>query len=269
VPPAMRIVQIVLSLERMRWIPEPAGGALIAINIPSFQLWAFADGANADRATLTMPVVAGRAMRTETPVFIGEMRYVEFSPYWNVPTSILRNEILPQLATDPNYLVREQMEVVSTRREQLPPMTDGGTAIAALHSGEARLRQRPGPKNALGGVKFGLPNAMDIYLHATPASQLFERARRDFSHGCIRVGEPAALAQFVLRGRREWTPAQIEAAMTSGVNRTVPLEAPIPVIVFYTTAIVDAEGRARFLDDIYGHDRRLLAALRAAGRSVV
>jgi murein L,D-transpeptidase YcbB/YkuD len=268
VPLATRVMQIVLSLERMRWLPAPAPGPLIAINIPSFQLWAFADAANADHPTLTMPIVAGRAMRTETPVFIGAMRYVEFSPYWNVPPGILRNEILPQLARDPAYLAREDMEVVTTRRGTPAPTVDIDASIAALRSGEARLRQRPGARNALGGAKFVLPNTMDVYLHATPARQLFDRARRDFSHGCIRVREPVALAGFVLRGRPEWTSAQIEAAMTSGVNRTVLLDAPIPVIVFYTTAIVDAEGRALFLDDVYGHDRRLLAALRAAGRSV-
>jgi murein L,D-transpeptidase YcbB/YkuD len=267
-PFATRVIQIVLSLERMRWLPAPAPGPLIAINIPSFQLWAFADAANADHPTLTMPVVAGRAMRTETPVFIGEMRYVEFSPYWNVPPSILRNEILPLLARNPAYLEREHMEIVSARRDTPLATADIGASIAALRSGEARLRQRPGPRNALGGVKFVLPNTMDIYLHSTPARELFDRARRDFSHGCIRVREPVALAEFVLRGRPEWTSAQIEAAMTSRANRTVPLSAPIPVVVFYTTAIVDSDARALFLADVYGHDRELLSTLRTAGRSV-
>ena len=215
-----------------------------------------------------MPVVVGRAMRTETPVFIGEMRYVEFSPYWNVPPSILRNELLPRLARDPSYLDRENMEIVSVRGDGSAHAADVDAAIAALRSGEARLRQRPGPKNALGGVKFVLPNTMDIYLHATPDRQLFDRARRDFSHGCIRVREPEVLAAFVLRGRPEWTAAAIEAAMTSGVNRSVALAAPIPVVVFYTTAVVDGEGHPHFLRDVYGHDRKLLAALRGAGRSV-
>jgi murein L,D-transpeptidase YcbB/YkuD len=268
VPIAMRVTQIVLSLERMRWLPAPASGPLIAINIPSFQLWAIADARDASRPVLTMPIVAGRAMRTETPVFIGDMRYVEFSPYWNVPASILRNEVLPQIARDPTYLEREDMEVVSARSGSPAPSADIGESIAALRSGETRLRQRPGPRNALGGVKFVLPNTMDIYLHATPARALFDRARRDFSHGCIRVRDPEALAEFVLRGRPEWTPADIEAAMASGVNRVVALDAPIPVVVFYTTAIVDAEGRALFMADVYGHDRKLMAALRAAGRSL-
>jgi len=261
VPVTKRLTQIVLSLERLRWLPRLPPGPLIAINIPSFQLWAFADASDVQRATLSMPVVVGRAMRTETPVFIGEMRFVEFSPYWNVPPGILRNELLPRLASDPSYFEREAMEVVSTGRDGRTYAAGDGTSIAALRAGEARLRQRPGVRNALGGVKFVLPNTMDIYLHATPARELFARSRRDFSHGCVRVREPEALAQFVLRGKPEWTPGEIEAAMTSGVNRTVPLAAPVPVVVFYTTAIVDSDGRALFLADIYGHDRKLVNAL--------
>ena len=266
-PVADRVGQIVLSLERLRWLPDFGAGPLIAINIPSFRLWAFADAHGAGRATLAMPVVVGKAMRSETPVFIGEMRYVEFSPYWNVPPGILRNELLPRLAADPAYLTREDMEVVSTRRDGAA-LPDASAGVAALHSGEARLRQRPGPRNALGGVKFVLPNTMDIYLHATPARELFDRTRRDFSHGCIRVRDPAALAAFVLRDAPEWTLPQIEAAMASGVNRVVPLATPTPVLVFYTTAIVDGEGRAIFLPDVYGHDRRLIAALRGRSRPV-
>jgi len=264
-PVAERIEQIVLSLERLRWLPDFDTGPLIAINIPSFRLWAFADARGANRATLSMPVVVGRAMRSETPVFIGEMRYVEFSPYWNVPPGILRNELLPRLLQDPSYLKREDMEIVSTRRGGAA-FADEAASVAALRSGEARLRQRPGPRNALGGVKFVLPNTMDIYLHATPARELFDRTRRDFSHGCIRVRDPEALASFALRDSPAWTLPQIEAAMTSGVNRVVPLAAPIPVVVFYTTAIVDGEGRAVFLPDVYGHDRKLIAALRGRSR---
>ena len=138
-----------------------------------------------------MPVIVGRAMRTETPVFIGEMRYVEFSPYWNVPPSILRKEILPALRRDPAYLVRQDMELVSTGPDRTVTTTVDATALAALESGALRVRQRPGPRNALDGVKFVLPNTMDIFLHGTPAPALFKRARRDFSHGCIRVADPA------------------------------------------------------------------------------
>lgn len=267
VPPSARVVQIALSLERLRWLPDLPPGALVAINIPSFRLWAFADAAESGRATLSMPVVVGRAVRTETPVFIGEMRWVEFSPYWNVPPSILRKELLPRIARDPSYLDREEMEVVDAGADGTVYAGIDETTLGALSSGAARLRQRPGPRNALGGVKFVLPNSLDIYLHATPAEELFARPRRDFSHGCIRVREPEALAEFVLRGSPEWTPAAIRAAMTSGENRTVRLAAPVPVVIFYTTVIVDSAGSAQFLPDVYGHDARLREAIAVASRA--
>jgi murein L,D-transpeptidase YcbB/YkuD len=262
VPLATRVTQIELALERMRWLPGFDDGRAIAINVPSFQLWAFADARDTGRATLSMPVIVGKAVQHETPIFIGEMRAVEFSPYWNVPRNILRNETLPRLARDPGYLQREDMELVGTRGDgRVLTQVDAAT-LDALRAGELRVRQRPGAKNALGGVKFVLPNTMEIYLHGTPARELFERTRRDFSHGCIRVRDPAALAAFVLQGRTEWTAEAIATAMASGHSRTVPLRAPIPVVVFYTTAIVDGAGRVLFLPDVYGHDRRLLEALR-------
>lgn len=264
VPLHHRVDQITLSLERMRWLPDFPPGPMIAVNIPSFRLWGFADAGASDRPTLAMPVIVGRAMRTETPVFIGEMRYVEFSPYWNVPPSILRGETLPALRRDPSYLQRQDMELVSTGRDRTVTTTVDAATLAALESGALRVRQRPGARNALDGVKFVLPNTMDIYLHGTPAVALFDRARRDFSHGCIRVADPAALARFVLRDQPEWTAARIEAAMSSGTMTTVKLIGSIPVVVFYTTAIAGADDRALFLADVYGHDRKLAVALRAA-----
>ena len=262
VPVEARMTQIELALERLRWLPELPPGPAIAINIPSFRLWALADASDTRGAALSMPTVVGRALRGETPVFIGEMRAVEFSPYWNVPPSILRNEVLPRLARDPGYLQREGMELVPARGHGAAITAIDAAGLSALRDGTMRVRQRPGPKNALGGVKFVLPNTMDVYLHGTPEGQLFERTRRDFRHGCIRVRDPEALAAFVLRELPEWTPETIAAAMTSGQNRWVRLPAPIPVIVFYTTAIVDGAGRVMFMTDVYGHDARLLAALR-------
>jgi murein L,D-transpeptidase YcbB/YkuD len=267
VPVDARVRQIELSLERLRWLPELPPGPLIAINVPSFRLWGFADARLADRAALSMPVIVGNAIRGETPMFIGAMRYVEFSPYWNVPPNILRNELLPQLARDPTLLQRDEMELVGASRAGPATTVIDDLALAGLRSGELRLRQRPGAKNALGGAKFVLPNAMQVYLHGTPARELFERTRRDFSHGCIRVREPAALALFVLHDQPEWTPATIDAAMNSGFSRTVKLTAPISVVVFYTTAIVDAEGHAHFLPDVYGHDLELAGALRSSRKT--
>jgi len=263
-PLAARVTQIELAMERLRWLPEFAPGPAIAINVPSFQLWAFADARDTTSAALSMPVIVGKAVQHETPIFIGEMRAVEFSPYWNVPRNILRNETLPRLERDPGYLEREAMELVSTRGDGRVLMSVDPASLDALRAGEYRVRQRPGMKNALGGVKFVLPNTMDVYLHGTPARELFERTRRDFSHGCIRVRDPEALAAFVLRGKPEWTAEAIDAAMSAGRNRTVALVAPIPVVVFYTTAIVDGAGRAIFLPDVYGHDRKLSDALRPA-----
>ncbi len=266
VPPAARVRQIALSLERLRWLPELPHGPLIAINIPSFRLWAFADPHQERDPPLSMAVIVGRAFATETPVFIGEMRHLEFSPYWNVPPGILRHELLPALAKDAGYLERNDMELVRTAGGGTPLTTIDEATLASLRSGELRLRQRPGPKNALGGVKFVLPNTMDIYLHGTPAQQLFERTRRDFSHGCIRVADPTALARFALRDQPEWTPERIATAMAAGTMQVVKLTTTIPVIVFYTTAIARGDGQALFLPDVYGHDVELARALaRRAG----
>ena len=262
-PFAARVRQIELSLERVRWLPELPAGPLIAVNIPSFRLWAFSDGRDDRAAQLSMPVIVGRAVSArETPVFIGEMRYIEFSPYWNVPPAIQRAEIVPHLERDPDYFAHEELEAVSVDGKGAPITTIDAAALASLKSGALRVRQRPGAKNALGGVKFVLPNTMDIYLHSTPAQQLFGETRRDFSHGCIRVADPPALAAFVLRDQPEWTRPRIEAAMAAGKTSTAVLKQPIPVVLFYTTAIVDSDGLVLFQSDIYGYDRKLESALK-------
>jgi murein L,D-transpeptidase YcbB/YkuD len=259
-----RVRSIELSLERLRWLPTLPGGPVIAVNIPSFRLWAFVDAHDDRAAQLQMPVIVGRAVKArETPVFIGEMRYVEFSPYWNVPPAIQRSEIVPKLERDPGYLEREHLEAVSVRGDATPITAVNATTLDGLKSGALRVRQRPGGDNALGRVKFVLPNTLDIYLHGTSAQQLFAETERDFSHGCIRLSDPPALAQFVLRDRPEWTRERIAEAMALDKTTTVTLTQPIPVIIFYTTAIVDATGRVFFQSDIYGYDRRLEQAMRS------
>ena len=257
VPPARRVRQLELTLERLRWMPEFGPGPLIVVNLPAYRLWAMqngrADAANAE-APLEMRVVVGTALKTETPLFVGQMRYLEFNPYWNVPRSILQNEILPRMARNPAYLAQSDMETVPA-----------GASVADLRAGRARLRQRPGPKNSLGAIKFAMPNPMDIYLHSTPAREAFERSRRDLSHGCIRVEHPAALAQYVLGGDRKWNADAIQLALQPGPTKHVDLARPIPVVIFYATAAVDSDGSARFAADIYGRDAKLaqeLAALR-------
>ena len=260
VPPARRATQLELTLERLRWLPQPPDGRLIVVDVPAYRLWAF-DGRDTAAPLLEMRVIVGAAGRTPTPLFIGQMRHVEFNPYWNVPRSIATAEILPKLGRDPGYLAHNDMELVGASGQVLDDAAPD--AVAALRAGTARVRQRPGPQNALGAVKFSMPNPMNIYLHSTSAQDLFGRTRRDLSHGCIRVEFPAALAQFVLADPQRWDAAAVAAALRPGRTQVVPLPQPVPVVLFYATALVDREGRALFADDIYGLDQKLLQALGA------
>lgn len=260
VPPAQRVVQLELTLERLRWIPPQRKGRLIVINVPSYRLWAV-DTMDSAAQPLEMRVIVGKAAQTPTPLFIGQMRYLEFYPYWNVPPSILAGEILPALARDPAYLEKHDMEVVSKAGAVLSGR--GGAALEALRGGTARVRQRPGPRNVLGGIKFAMPNPMNIYLHSTSAKELFQRARRDLSHGCIRVERPVELAEFVLADPGRWAAGTIAAAMQAGPTRRVELGEPVPVLLFYATAASDREGRALFSRDIYVQDQRLIRVLQA------
>ena len=267
VPPASRVAQLELTLERLRWLPPLPPGRVVAVNLPAYRLWAF-DGA-ADPATpvLEMRVIVGTALRTPTPLFIGQMRYLEINPYWNVPRSIELGEIIPKLARNPAYLRDNDMELVAPSGAVVAETS--ADALAALRAGKLRVRQRPGPRNALGALKFALPNAMNIYLHSTPAQELFERTRRDLSHGCIRVEFPAELAQFVLADPQHWRSADVQAAIDGGRTRTLTLPAPVPVILFYATAVTDRDGRALFAEDIYRLDAPLIERLRAsAGQAV-
>ena len=255
--PAERVRQIELAIERVRWLPPLPPGRFLVINIPEFKLLGFDSAEAADRPLLEMPVIVGRAGKTPTPVFADEVEYLDFSPYWNVPRSIAVNEVLPKLRADPGYLAREGMEIVGNGvRTDLNAAT-----LSDLERGAARVRQRPGTRNALGGVKFMFPNRHDVYLHSTPARQLFSRTRRDFSHGCIRVADPVALSQFVLFDRPEWDGDRARAAMSLPQPRRVNLKQPIPILIFYTTAVVDAKGRTRFLPDVYDYDAKLAQAL--------
>jgi murein L,D-transpeptidase YcbB/YkuD len=264
VPLTWRIRQIELALERLRWLPHLGDARLIALNIPMFRLWAWNTLPASGAPLFGMDVIVGRALDTETPVFVEEMREVIFRPYWNVPRSILRNELLPAIERDPDYLRREQMEIVlgsgdDAQRVELTP-----DALAGLRRGVFRLRQRPGPKNALGLIKFVFPNREDVYMHGTPAQTLFANSRRDFSHGCVRVADPIALAEWVLQDRPEWTPDRIREATAGSRTVHVRLPRPIQVVLFYTTAVVIPEdGAIRFAEDIYGHDARLDRALAA------
>ena len=255
VPLSRRLRQIELSLERLRWLGQIPAERFVAINIPEFELWDVPARGEAEKP-LTMRVIVGKQL-TDTPVFVDKIVAVEIHPYWNVPRSIASKELFPKLAHDPTYLAREDMELLGAAGLR-------GTALReALAGGKARVRQKPGGKNALGRIKFVMPNRHSVYLHDTPSRQLFARSRRDFSHGCIRVQDPLALAEFVLRGRSSWDRERVQLAIDAGKNLTVPLNKPVPVLIFYSTVNIGADGQVRFFGDLYGLDDKLLAALAA------
>jgi murein L,D-transpeptidase YcbB/YkuD len=253
-PMSFRVQQLQLTLERWRWLPDNFDVPPIIVNIPEFLLRAYDDQGN---PTLSMPVVVGRAMRTETPVLDEDMKYVVFWPYWNVPPSILRGEMVPKIATDPAYLQKGNYEVATYSGQVVTDGVVSADVLAQLRAGKLMVRQKPGPKNALGLVKFIFPNSNNVYLHSTPSVSLFAESRRDFSHGCIRVQNPPALAKWVLRNNPGWTPEKIDAAFKTANNLQVNLTKPIPVLIVYGTAVVPENGTAEFFPDIYGFDKKL------------
>lgn len=235
VPALKRVEQLLINMGRMRWMLNAIDGNLIMVNIPEFVLHVY-EGKN---KVFDMDVVVGKEGHNTT-MFTGNLNQVVFSPYWNVTPSIVKNEILPAMANDPDYLSRNNMEEVGTPVDGIP-----------------NIRQLPGPKNSLGKVKFLFPNSFDIYFHDTPAKSLFNSDKRAFSHGCIRLSDPVKMANYVLRNQKEWTPEKIDAAMNSGQEQFVKVKDPIPVLITYYTAWVDENGVLNFRDDIYGHDANL------------
>ena len=208
-----------------------------------------------------MDVQVGKAFKHETPVFAEELKYLVFSPYWEVPTSIMRGEIRPKAQRDPKYLARNHYELLEGYSGDARVLRSTAENIARI-GGAVRVRQTPGAWNSLGRVKFMLPNPYNIYLHDTPSQSNFAAAKRDFSHGCIRLSQPQALAEFVLRDRPEWTPTRIAEAMRATKPQQVNLLKPIPVYIAYTTVVARRDGAVHFYDDVYGHDRTLETLLR-------
>ena len=254
---ARRARLVELNLERWRWLPQELGSRYLLINIPEFKLYVSESGED----ILTMRVIVGRVVR-RTPVFSDTMRYLVFSPSWDVPPTILRQDKLPAIRENPAYAVEQNMRVFQltngTWKEVDPLTVDWSSATSRT----IRLRQRPGPSNALGLVKFMFPNPFNIYLHDTPSRELFARSQRDFSSGCIRVERPAELVEYLLRDDPAWTPQAIRAAMASGQERSVNLPRPLPVHIQYWTAWVGRDGAVQFRRDIYDRDAKLDAALR-------
>lgn len=228
-PVDIRIRQILVNMERMRWMPELPQGDFVLVNIPQFRLTVFEEG----KPAFGMKIVVGTT-QNRTVIFTGNMKYVVFAPYWNVPPGILKNEVLPAISKDPSYLERNHMEWNNNT-----------------------VRQKPGPWNALGQVKFLFPNSYNIYLHDTPAKTLFAENKRAFSHGCIRIEQPEKMARWALRHQKEWTPQRISNAMKRDRELFVTMKEPIPVFIGYFTAWVDSEGKLHFRDDLYGHDSKL------------
>lgn len=261
VPLSERVTQIELAMERLRWLPELNTGASVLVNIPAFQLWATDATDQADANIINMRVVVGNALKTQTPVLMAEMHFIDFMPYWNVPYSIIKKEILPKLIQNSGYLDKENMELVSVFRDGEKPTALNNEAMNMLKEGKLRIRQRPGGKNALGRVKFIFPNKDDVYLHDTPANALFSKSRRDFSHGCVRVANPQKLAEFALKDQDNWNPETIQLAMNTPKTQRVILKKPIPVLFFYITAFFDQNDILEFYPDIYGHDAVLIGAL--------
>lgn len=232
IPAIDRVKQILINMNRMRWLPQQPQGRLIEVNIPAFILHVY-DG---QKKVFSMPVVVGKDGHNTT-IFSDLMTTIVFSPYWNVPPSIVKKEIIPGMDSDKDYLDKHQMEITGTVNNV--PV----------------VRQKPGPENSLGKVKFLFPNTFNIYLHDTPAKDLFNKDVRAYSHGCIRLADAEKLADYVLENNSHWTPEKINEAMNSGNEQFVKLKDPVPVFITYYTAWVDDNGQLNFRDDIYGHDK--------------
>ena len=228
-----RLQQIMVNMERMRWQPEEPDGRMVLVNIPEFMLHVW----KGNRKEFDMEVIVGKEGNS-TIMFSGELNQIVFNPYWNVPESIVRNEMLPSIEENPDYLAENNMEI--TGEEDSLPV----------------IRQLPGEDNELGRVKFIFPNSFDIYFHDTPHKELFKKQQRAYSHGCIRLADAEKLANYLLKENPEWSPEKIKVAMDSGEEQVVKLKDPIPVFINYYTAWVDENGELQFRKDIYGHDKK-------------
>jgi murein L,D-transpeptidase YcbB/YkuD len=262
VPLARRARQIELALERVRWLPEIQTGPFVLVNVPSFQLYGFDTLGTKGVPSLIMNVVVGKdQVGRQTPLFERDMRYIILRPFWVITRSILKNEILPAVRKNSGYLARNNMEIYRGSGDTGPAVPTTSANLAAVSRGELGIRQRPGPKNSLGLAKFIFPNDHNVYMHGTPATELFSRTRRDFSHGCIRLEDPARFAVWVLDDPKKWPLEEVRRTMDGDKSQRVNLARPLPVFIYYSTAVVRKDGSVAFFDDIYRHDAKLEALL--------
>lgn len=261
-PWSNRVAQIVASLERWRWVPEQVEGTPIVVNVPEFRLVGLVVTGNDYEIRFSSRVIVGKTRnRLRTPIFSAQLSYIEFRPFWNVPMSIVTRELSSHM-DEPGYLESQDYEIVSSPAVDAKPLPITPENTAKVRTGELRLRQRPGPHNALGLVKFIFPNEYSVLMHSTPAKSLFRHEERAFSHGCVRVADAVGLAEWILDGQGNWDRRAIEKAMSSGPTRRVFVKRPIPVYILYMTAFVEPEsGLLHFHDDIYGLDTDLAHAL--------
>jgi murein L,D-transpeptidase YcbB/YkuD len=262
VPVEDRIAQIEINMDRMRWIADRFEPQHVRVNIPAFHLSVH----ESDQIPLEMKVIVGSA-ENRTPVLDSQIEYLVFSPYWNIPLSIATKELLPKIRKDPNFLQKEQMEVVRVSGNSVKTVDPSNINWSAISDGsQYQLRQRPGASNALGLVKFIFPNRYSVYLHDTPGDNLFDRLTRTLSHGCVRIEKPTEFAAYLLKGQPDWTAERIEQAMHAAREKHVKLKIPVPVHLLYWTAWADADGTVHFRDDVYRYDqvqRGLSAPIRA------
>ena len=254
VPIGSRIDQLILNMERWRWLPKRFEPNYLLVNIPEYTLHVIEDSKEA----FTMRVIVGKDLH-ETPIFSDKMEYVVLAPYWNVPFSIIQNELREKLVANPHYLDRLDMEVVKGSGKKAVVVDPSSVDWAGVTEENFKytLRRRPGPENDLGNMKFIFPNSNDVYLHDTPHRELFSQSVRSFSHGCVRVQDPMRLATYLLRDNPSWNQQAILDTIATRREKYVPLKTKLPVYLVYFTAWADADGHPHFRNDIYGHDKSL------------
>ena len=261
VPLDTRVVQLSLSLERWRWLPDDYAQPRVLVNLPEYIVRTYDPDHN---LAFKMKVIDGEADGHDTPIFVRTMKYLIFRPFWNLPISIVKKDIVRHVnASGAGYLGRNNYEVTNGSGEPVTGWTADG-----LDHGRYMVRQKPGPKNSLGLVKFMFPNEYDIYMHSTPEMNLFNLTNRDRSHGCVRLNDAEKMANWVLQGQGDWDADKIHTAMFGPAdggdpdnNKQVNLKTPLPVVITYFTGNADEDGSVHFFNDVYGYDQQLMAAL--------